>query len=210
MSSDLKIKTARANGAKSRGPATPEGRAKSARNSLSHGLSSKSVVLPAESGEQFQLLLDAHIQQFQPANPVEMDLVEAMAVARWRLRRIWAIETSLLAHELERRAEDMDDEFSEMSAEDRLAWVFQKVADNNQSLSLLARYEGNLNRAFDRAFKQLNILKSQRQNEPKLQPPAARKNALHWPEREVRGGLSCETSSEALPYLQQESLLEAS
>ena len=170
MSSDLKTKSARANGAKSRGPATPEGRAKSSRNSLRHGLSAKSVVLPAESHEQFQLLLDAHIQQFHPANPVEMDLVEAMAVARWRLRRIWAIETSLLAHELERRAEDMDDEFTEMTAEDRLAWVFQRVADNDQSLSLLARYEGNLNRAFDRAFKQLNLLKSQRQNEPKPAP----------------------------------------
>src|ERR1700730_422711 len=124
MSSNLKIQTARANGAKSRGPATPEGRAKSSRNSLRHGLSAKSVVLPAESHEQFQLLLDAHIQQFQPANDVEMELVEAMAVSRWRLRRIWAIETSLLDHELQRRAEDMDDEFTEMSAEDRLAWVF--------------------------------------------------------------------------------------
>ena len=175
MSSRLSnSKAARANGAKSRGPATPEGRAKSSRNSLRHGLSAKTVVLPAESREQFQLLLDAHIQQFHPANPVEMDLVEAMAVARWRLRRIWAIETSLLAHELERRAEDMDEEFTEMSAEDRLAWVFQRVADNNQSLSLLARYEGNLNRAFDRAFKQLNLLKSQRQNEPKLEPSPLR------------------------------------
>src|ERR1700732_853958 len=129
MSSDLKnslkTQTARANGAKSRGPVTPEGRAKSSRNSLRHDLSAKSVLLPAESREQFQLLLDAHIQQFQPANAVEMDLVEAMAVARWRLRRIWAIETSLLDHELQRRAEDMDDEFTEMSAEDRLAWVFR-------------------------------------------------------------------------------------
>ena len=135
MSADLKsnlklvskAEAARANGAKSRGPATPEGRAKSSRNSLRHGLSAKSVLLPAESHEQFQLLLDAHIQQFHPANPVEMDLVEAMAVARWRLRRIWAIETSLFGHELERRAEDMDDEFTDMTAEDRLAWGLSKT-----------------------------------------------------------------------------------
>jgi hypothetical protein len=205
-----KAQAARANGAKSRGPATPEGRAKSSRNSLRHGLSAKSVLLPAESREQFQLLLDAHIQQFHPANPVEMDLVEAMAVARWRLRRIWAIETSLLGHELERRAEDMDEEFSEMSADDRLAWVFQKVADNHQSLSLLARYEGNLNRAFDRAFKQLNLLKSQRQNEPKSAPTSERTNALHWPKQQTTGGPSCETSSEASLCSQQESSLEHS
>jgi hypothetical protein len=53
MSSDLKTKTARANGAKSHGPATLEGRAKSSRNSLRHGLSAKTVLLPAESHEQF-------------------------------------------------------------------------------------------------------------------------------------------------------------
>jgi hypothetical protein len=57
-----------------------------------------------------------------------MDLVEAMAVARWRLRRIWAIEASLLANELTRRAEDIDDEFTEMTGEDRLAWVFERLA----------------------------------------------------------------------------------
>jgi hypothetical protein len=205
-----KAVAARANGAKSRGPVTPEGRAKSSRNSLRHGLSAKSVLLPAESHEQFQLLLDAHIQQFHPANPVEMDLVEAMAVARWRLRRFWAIETSLLANELTRRAEDIDDEFTEMTSEDRLAWVFQRVADNGQSLSLLARYEGNLNRAFDRAFKQLNLLKSQRQNEPRPALTSSRTNALNWPEQQPRGGSSCETSSETLPCSQQESLLEAS
>jgi len=210
MSSDRKIKSARANGAKSRGPATPEGRAKSSRNSLRHGLSAKTVVLPAESREQFQLLLDAHIQQFQPANPVEADLVEAMAVARWRLRRIWAIETSLIANELTRRAEDIDDEFTEMTSEDRLAWVFETLANGGQSLSLLARYEGNLNRAFDRAFKHLNLLKSQRQNEPKPAPTSQPTNALHWREQPPRGGSSCETSSEVSPYSQRESSLEHS
>jgi hypothetical protein len=213
MPTNLKSQTARANGAKSRGPATPEGRARSSRNSLRHGLSAKSVVLPAESHEQFQFLLDAHIQQFQSASDVEMELVEAMAVAPWRLRRIWAIETSLLAHELQRRAEDMDDEFTEMSGEDRLAWVFQKLADNKQSLSLLARYEGNLNRAFDRAFKQLNLLKSQRQNEPKSESPdahAPNKNALHWPKQQVKGDRPCEISSEVSRSSHQESLLECS
>lgn len=211
MSSSLKTQTARANGAKSHGPTTPEGRAKSSRNSIRHGLSSKSVLLPTESQEQFQLLLDAHIDQFHPASPIEMDLVEAMAVARWRLRRIWAIETSLLANELTRRAGDIDQEFSELTAEDRLAWVFQRLADNNQSLALLARYEGNLNRAFDRAFKQLNIL--QQQNEPKPPVGSASRpdaNALYSPKQQLRGGPSCETSSEASHSLQQELLSERS
>jgi hypothetical protein len=212
MSSGLKTKSARANGAKSRGPT------KSSRNSLRHGLSAKSVLLPAESHEQFQLLLDAHIQQFQPANPVEMDLVEDMTVARWRLRRIWAIETSLLANELTRRAEDIDEEFTEMTTEERLAWVFQRMADGGQSLSLLARYEGNLNRSFDRAFKQFNLLKSQRQNEPKSVGSASRpdatsaprENALHWPKQQVKGERPCAVLSVTSASSQQESSSEHS
>ena len=178
MSSDLKTQSARANGAKSHGPTTPEGRAISSRNSLTHGLSAQSIVLPAESTEDFQTLLDAHVRQFHPANHVEMELVRVMVIARWRLRRTLAIETSLLANELVRRAEDIDDEFSDMTGDDRLAWVFQRLADNGQSLALLARYEGTLGRAFDRAFKQLHLLQSAvpppprespLQNEPKLE-----------------------------------------
>ena len=221
MPSDRKRQSARANGAKSQGPATPEGRAKSSRNSLRHGLSAKSVLLPAESHQQFQLLLDAHIQQFQPANDVQMELVEAMAIARWRLRRVWAIETSLLANELTRRAEDIDDEFSDLTSDDRLAWVFQRLADGGQSLALLARYEGNLNRAFDRAFRQLNTLQSAAapsrespvQNEPKPEPSAPGLDALHCPEQ-VKGGPSCEIFSEVSPERslcsQRESVLESS
>ena len=47
--------------------------------------------------------------------------------------------------------------------------VFQKLADNGQSLALLMRYEGALNRSYDRAFKQLLLLQAHRPrpNEPK-------------------------------------------
>src|SRR5258708_203802 len=149
MSSQLKSDTARANGQKSRGPLTPESRAKSSRNSFRHGLTANCVVLPAESREQFQLLLDSYVDQFDPQSPVETELVEAMVVARWRLRRICAIETRLLATEMVRRAEDIDREFTIMDGDDRAAWVFQKLADYGQSLALLVRYEGALNRSFE-------------------------------------------------------------
>ena len=61
------------------GPTTPEGKAKSATNSLRHGLTAKAVVLPTESREEFQALLAAHVERFQPADSIEMDLVESMA-----------------------------------------------------------------------------------------------------------------------------------
>ena len=55
----LKSQTARANGAQSRGPVTPQGRAASSRNSLRHGFTAASMVLPTESRQDFQSPLDS-------------------------------------------------------------------------------------------------------------------------------------------------------
>ena len=58
------------------------------------------MVLPTESQEDFQALLDSYADQFNPQGGVEMDLVQTMAAARWRLRRICSIETTLFDREM--------------------------------------------------------------------------------------------------------------
>jgi hypothetical protein len=161
MSSDLKSETARINGAKSHGPVTPEGKARSSANSRRHGLTA-SVLIDGESDEHFQLLLTDFMDQFQPQTGVETDLVEVMAIARWRLRRLLAIETNLFEIEMVRRRKQIDADFTGMDHEDRLAFAFQKMSDNGNSLSLLIRYEGSINRSYDKALKQLQQLQSNR------------------------------------------------
>jgi hypothetical protein len=161
MSSELKRETARINGAKSQGPVTPEGKARSSANSRRHGLTA-SVLLEGESDEHFQLLLADFLVQFQPQTGVETDLVEVMAIARWRLRRLLSIETHLFELEMVRRCRKIDAEFKGMDHDDRLAFVFQKMSDTGNSLTLLLRYEGSLNRSYDKALKQLLQLQSSR------------------------------------------------
>jgi hypothetical protein len=163
VSSQLKSETARTNGAKSHGPVTPEGKARSAANSRRHGLTA-SVLLSGESDEHFQLLLADYMDQFHPQTGVEADLVEVMAIARWRLRRLLAIETHLFDLELVRGQKPIDTELVEMETDDRLAWVFQKMSDTGNSLALLIRYEGSLNRSYDKAMRQLLLLQSTRQS----------------------------------------------
>jgi hypothetical protein len=159
MSSELKSETARINGAKSHGPVTPEGKARSSANSRRHGLTA-SVLLAAESDEHLQLLLADFMDQFHPQTGVETDLVEAMAISRWRLRRLLGIETHLFDLEVVRRRQEIDADFTGMDQQDRLAFAFQKLADKGNSLALLIRYEGSLNRSYDKAFKQLQQLQS--------------------------------------------------
>ena len=155
MLTELKSDTARNNGAQSHGPITPEGKATSAPNSLRHGLTAKAVVLPDESQEDFEALRDAYIERFQPTDQVELDLVESMAASRWRLRRVTSIESGILADGL--KIADRHEQ------EHRLAYAFKT---NGESLAKLTRYENSLNRAFDRALKQLQLLQKSRLSPP--------------------------------------------
>ncbi len=56
MPSKRKIDYARANGAKSHGPVTPEGRKKSSMNALKHGLNAQTVILSIENEDEYNFL----------------------------------------------------------------------------------------------------------------------------------------------------------
>ncbi|HXP86297.1 MAG TPA: hypothetical protein VN841_16340 [Bryobacteraceae bacterium] len=177
----------RTNGAKSKGPATPEGRARSSRNSLRHGLSAAVVVLPHEDRAQFESLRDSYMESFQPADQPQHDLVETMAAARWRLNRLQEIEAKLFEMEMVRREKEMSKQLIEMTEVERLAWVFDNLANHSKSLAMQIRYEGSLNRSYERAFKQLQQLQSR----PQL-PPSPQQNE---PEPTVEHALVRATSA---------------
>ena len=191
MSSALKSETARINGAKSHGPITPEGKTRSSLNSRRHGLASASILMDGESAEDFQQLRADYLNQFQPQTAVETDLVDVMAIARWRLRRLLAIEAHLFDLEILSRKSEIQYRSKQkpMEQEDRLAFVFQTLGDNGNSLTLLLRYEGSLNRSYDKALKQLLLLQSANPKPPlgsfrifeNAQPPAASAPRLQMP-----------------------------
>src|SRR5258708_21787452 len=103
MISEKQILAARANGALSRGPKTPEGKARSSRNAIRHGRLSRCVVLGNESPEGFEKLLNLHVDRFSPLDEVELGMVEDMAESYWRRRRALAIETRLLDQAIDSR-----------------------------------------------------------------------------------------------------------
>ena len=100
---------ARANGAKSNGPVTDEGKAKAAMNALRHGLSAVStVVLNNEDREKFAALLDSYIDEYQPATQTERDLVQYMTASKWLLERCWTLEAATLDFSLEKMRAEVD------------------------------------------------------------------------------------------------------
>src|SRR5690349_18017406 len=99
MATQRQIESAQINGAKSRGPKTPEGKQRSARNSRKHGLTSKT--LPTA---EFHALLAEYVADLRPSSPAELSLVEQMADATIRQQQAWGAETeawnrALAAHD---------------------------------------------------------------------------------------------------------------
>ena len=172
MVSKLKSDTARANGAKSRGPKSPATREKASHNSLRHGFTARNtVLLECENPDLYEELRNQYIAAYQPASPVENDLVEEMVVARWRIQRLWTIETALIDREMRRRQPDQSD------AADpgiHLAVAFRALADESNSLALISRYESRLHRIHQRAYRTLRELRQDRQ--PSTAPEPVVKN----------------------------------
>ena len=157
MSSMRRVLSSRANGARSRGPATPQGKRRSANNAVRHGLLAKCVVMSGESHENFEALLRQHEERFGPLDSVEFGMVEEMASSYWRLRRAWAIETRLL-----------DDSANDQPSGDqvgRIAAAFGALADGPR-LALLLRYQATLHRMYQRATRTLLLLRSDCETNP--------------------------------------------
>src|ERR1700676_379841 len=69
MPSELKSETSRANGAKSHGPKTTEGKEASSRNAIKHGFTARNTyILECENKQDFQEFWAEHIEIHQPAH----------------------------------------------------------------------------------------------------------------------------------------------
>ena len=97
MTTNAQIKANRKNAKKSTGPRTEEGKTRSAKNSLKHGLLARDTVMPGEDPADFDRQLSALEADIQPANSLEFELVRQIADAQWRMRRLTRLDTGFLA-----------------------------------------------------------------------------------------------------------------
>ena len=146
-----KSESARINGAKSRGPKTPEGKAASSQNATTHGHFAKAIVLSNESTEAFEHLTAEFLQRYQPRDPVELALVEQIIAATWRLSRCWCMQTETMNLEIEKA---FGGELKTLSAR-----CFQASIAASPALQLLHRFENSYERIIARATRNLTNLR---------------------------------------------------
>ena len=88
-----------ANAQHSTGPATDEGKAKSSLNSIKHGLTAKTVLLPGEDPAEYQTFAEGMTKSFGPGNEAECALVRELTELQWRLQRVARLEAGILSVE---------------------------------------------------------------------------------------------------------------
>ena len=143
--SNARAEASRRNGAKSRGPKTPEGKARSAQNALKHGMrAEKHVVLPDEDAAEFAGLEAALLAELAPVGALQAVLARRIAIAAWRLARADRIEAEL---------------FEERCYADGGAGL-ALIRDGNgtRSFETLLRYRGAAMAEFWRALRTLKAL----------------------------------------------------
>ena len=147
--SSARAEASRRNGAKSRGPKTPDGKARSAQNALKHGLrAAKYVVLPEEDGAEFAALEAAMVEELAPVGALQTVLARRVAIAAWRLARADRIEVELFAER-------------SWGADPNPGLALIRDGNGTRSFETLLRYRGAAMAEFWRALKTLKALQAE-------------------------------------------------
>jgi hypothetical protein len=96
MTSFRQIEANRQNALKSTGPTTRNGKRRTRRNALRHGLTAETVIEVLEDTEDYRGFEAAIIADYDARTAVERELVLRLSSLLWRIRRATSIETGLL------------------------------------------------------------------------------------------------------------------
>jgi hypothetical protein len=133
---------ARANGAKSKGPKTAEGKARSSQNALKHGFTAQNwITLPGDEEGAFEAFRQGIAGVLLPRDLLQEALTDLIAMCLWRLRRVPSMESRLV------KADPTHESGFQFT---RFEWP--------QSHLSLARYESHLHRMMLKTLKELKEL----------------------------------------------------
>ena len=150
---------------RSTGPKTPDGKARSSMNRLTHGCRSKITVLPDEDPAEFDFTIQAWFDHYEPAEDDEVAdmLVYDTALAHWHFKRnrtrLEEIETRLPGD----------------------AW--QWTPEHIHLFTTFSRYKTSAERTFERRFKEVEAYYTRQHRREHLDQLASAKLAaieLKW------------------------------
>ena len=181
MTTDKQRKANRQNAKKSTGPRTPEGKARSSKNALKHGLLARDAVMADEDPAEYDRQLQILEENLFPKNAIEFELVLQIADSRWRLRRITRIEAGLTTYQYHGTDRATRERYPNTvvpgrNGENQL--LGKSMQDHTQALHNLARYRTMTSRDITRA---LRMIRQLRKDEFECKENRAANGAIHHP-----------------------------
>jgi hypothetical protein len=176
--SPARATASRRNGARSRGPKTPEGKARSAQNALKHGMRAQQcIVLPGERAAAFEAFEAALLADLAPQGALQTVLAQRIVAASWRLARAERLEAELFC---EARLDD---------ASPGLALALAVIRDGRGAgaFATLLRYRGSASAELWRALRTLKALQAARAQPEATPDPASDQSPDSPKEPETRG-----------------------
>jgi hypothetical protein len=158
VATEKQFEANRLNAQKSTGPKTPEGRAAVRLNGVKHGLTAETIVLKGESQADFTNMLESFEAEHAPTTPTEEALVVQLALANWRLRRLYHQEAGFYTCQLQSLVGMQKD----LKLDDA-GRMGHAAAWSESTLTLFNRQEGRLERSFYRALHELQRLRKERE-----------------------------------------------
>jgi hypothetical protein len=177
--SQKRLAANRANAARSTGPRTPQGKARSAQNALKHGFTASTfAVVRLEDLQEIAHLRAGLIAAYRPVNAQELFAIERIALAQQVVLRAARLETGLfttcLNQALDPSAAQMlpmnedltgNGDISIAQAQNRdylLGEGFHRMAIQSNSWTLAKRYQAQAERHYRSAVEEFDRLKALR------------------------------------------------
>jgi len=206
MATKKQVQANRKNANKSTGPKTPEGKAKSAQNATTHGLTASSDVIKGESQEQFDAQRNRLFDELAPQTLIQEILTDRIATLAWRLKR----------------AERMQNQFADAMLLDHpfiveyLACLNRAPSNHNPDLDLgatikrdfrgdkvldrLKLYERRIENSLFKSLNQLQKRKRQKPLDPMLEYPNVQDHHIDSASQDAQDLISlCKGSSNLYP-----------
>jgi hypothetical protein len=159
--SEARIRANQMNAARSTGPKTEAGKARSRANALKHGMTGDGVVLPEEDAAEVARLSQAFVDELGAQGEIGNALARRMAVMSVRMDRSVDQETAALSAHIRQAVDEFEPPEGVDAAEaDELRTEAGQIAlfDGSKAACLARKYEAASERCFFRALKELRQL----------------------------------------------------
>jgi hypothetical protein len=148
----------RANGGSSKGPKTAAGKKNSSRNALKHGLAAEHIVIPGESMDRFDDLLEDILSRRPYAGELELTFLRGLAQDLWRLERARHLSRDTHMLRMRRQESEVEEKWINPTSDLRATISLQYELGPTGDIKNISLYESRIHRHIKQTLQELAMV----------------------------------------------------